>query len=113
MCYKHDVSLCTYRKECVNTSIKTLVCHVHQNKSRNKEDVTASMQSKKITGGGNGYRTAKHNQLYSKALNRLTVAVNTVSTRSIVYVPVSTTSETACFLGMKRYIKVKWDFRGR
>ncbi|KAJ7847925.1 hypothetical protein B0H14DRAFT_2583312 [Mycena olivaceomarginata] len=27
-------------------------------------------------GGGNGYRTAKHNQLYLKGLNRLTVAGN-------------------------------------
>jgi hypothetical protein len=76
MCYKHDVSLCTYRKERANTSIKTAT-HIRVGvETKRTSPLQCSPATSRSQGGGNGHRTAKHNQLYLKALNRLTVAGN-------------------------------------
>jgi hypothetical protein len=76
MCYKHDVSLCTYRKEHANPSIKTAT-HIRVGMgTKRTPPLQCSPATSRSQGGGNGHRTAKHNQLYSKTLNRLTVAGN-------------------------------------
>jgi hypothetical protein len=71
-------SLWTYRKERVNTSIKRwfATCIRIGVGTKRMSLLQCSSETSRSRGGGSGYHTEKHNQLYLKALNRLTVAGN-------------------------------------